>query len=164
MIRAATPGDLERLREIEVVAGAAFREVGMPEIAEDEPPSVEELAGFAGAGRAWVGEYRGQVVGYLLAEVVDGCAHIAQVSVDPVVRGRGLGRALVDHLEAWARTHNLTALTLTTFRDVPWNAPYYERIGFRAIEPTPARQAIVDRETSLGLDPTKRTCMRRDFQ
>ncbi|MBM7770261.1 GNAT superfamily N-acetyltransferase [Actinokineospora baliensis] len=163
MIRPATPADFERLREIEVLAGAAFRDVGMPEIADDDPPSIEELAEFTADGRAWVAEYHGRVVGYLQAEVVDGYAHIAQVSTDPAVRGRGLGRALVDHLEAWARDRGLEALTLTTFREVPWNAPYYERIGFRPIEPTPALQTIIDRETLLGLDPTKRTCMRRDI-
>ncbi|RLK60860.1 GNAT family N-acetyltransferase [Actinokineospora cianjurensis] len=163
MIRLATSADFGRLQEIEVLAGAAFREVGMPEIAEDGPPTVVELAGFVAGGRAWVGEYREQVVGYLLAEVVGGCAHVAQVSVDPVVRGRGLGRALVDHLESWARQHNLEALTLTTFRDVPWNAPYYERIGFRTVKPTPALQAVVDHEATLGLDPTTRVCMRRDL-
>ncbi|WP_026422448.1 GNAT family N-acetyltransferase [Actinokineospora inagensis] len=161
MIRVAVAADFDRMREIEDLSGEAFRDVGMPEIANDPAPSAAELAGFAAAGRAWVGEYDGGVVGYLVAEVVGGCAHIAQVSVDPVVRGRGLGRALIDHLEAWARDHDLAALTLTTFRDVPWNAPYYERIGFRVIEPTPALQVVVDREAWLG--PERRVCMRREL-
>jgi hypothetical protein len=34
-------------------------------------------------------------------------------------------------LHAWAQRHGLAALTLTTFTDVPWNMPYYERLGFR---------------------------------
>ncbi|GAA2965311.1 GNAT family N-acetyltransferase [Actinokineospora diospyrosa] len=162
MIRAATAADFERLQEIEVLAGAAFRDIGMPEIADDDPPTIEELAESVAGGLAWVAEYQGRVVGYLQAEVVGGCAHVAQVSIDPIVRGRGLGRALVDHLEGWAIDHNLEALTLTTFRDVPWNAPYYERIGFRQVEPTPALQAVVDREAELGLNPATRVCMRRE--
>ena len=50
------------------------------------------------AGRAWVAERDGEVAGYLLAAVVDGCAHVEQVSVDPAHARRRIGAALVDHL------------------------------------------------------------------
>ena len=29
-----------------------------------------------------------------------------------------------------ARNSGFTAITLTTFADVPWNAPFYRRMGF----------------------------------
>jgi hypothetical protein len=53
-IRAAEPGELSVLQDIERGAGQLFREIGMPEIAEDEPLSLHELAGYQRAGRAWV--------------------------------------------------------------------------------------------------------------
>jgi hypothetical protein len=36
-----------------------------------------------------------------------------------------LGAILIDHLGALADAEDRPALRLTTFRDVPWNAPYY---------------------------------------
>ena len=74
-------------------------------------------------------------VAYLISAVVDGCAHVEQVSVAPAHARRGLGAALIDHLAAVAAAEGRPAVTLTTFRDVPWNAPYYERLGFRVIAP-----------------------------
>lgn len=45
--------------------------------------------------------------------------------------GRGLGRALIQHAADWARANGRTRLSLTTFAHIPWNAPYYARVGFR---------------------------------
>jgi ribosomal protein S18 acetylase RimI-like enzyme len=62
-------------------------------------------------------------VGYVIADVLDGRAHIEQVSVRPASSRRGIGRALVDQVTEWARERGLPAVTLTTFAEVPWNAP-----------------------------------------
>ena len=121
-IRRARRDELEALREIERRAGRAFAAIGMPEIAADEPPSVAELESFVAAGQAWVAvDSDDRPVVYLLSDLVDGCAHIEQVSVAPEHAGRGLGAALIDHLDAKATAENRPALTLTTAREVPWN-------------------------------------------
>ncbi|WP_030661208.1 GNAT family N-acetyltransferase [Streptomyces rimosus] len=166
VVRPARPGELSVLRDIERAAGELFRGRDMARIADDEPASLAELAGYQQAGRALVacdGAGRGDVpIAYLLWEPVDGCAHIEQVSVHPDGARRGLGRALIER--AW-RDSGLPALTLTTFADVPWNAPYYARIGFRVLaesELTPGLRKIRRREGELGLDRWKRVCMRRD--
>jgi hypothetical protein len=55
---------------------------------------------------------------------------------------------------------------LTTFTDVPWNAPYYQRLGFRRLSDdklTPGLRAIRAREAAIGLDRWPRCCMRRDL-
>jgi len=155
VIRRAGVGDFDRLREIEVAAGAAFRDVGMPDIADDAPPSDADLLAFVDAGAAWVSEVDGVVAAYLVAERVDGRVHVAQVSVDPAFRGRGLGAGLIDHVDDGG------GVTLTTFADVPWNAPYYRRIGFRVVEPTGGLREVVRREAEAGLDPATRVCMVR---
>ncbi|MFI1580583.1 GNAT family N-acetyltransferase [Embleya sp. NPDC020630] len=158
MMRGASVRDLERLREIEVAAGARFLDVGMLEIAADEPFSVEELDAYRTGGRCLVaGE---PALAYVIWDLVDGAAHIEQVSVHPDGARRGLGRAMIDRVQA----HTGLALTLTTFRDVAWNAPYYARIGFRALDPaevTPGLAAIRAHEAALGLDRWPRVCMRR---
>jgi len=159
--------DIGIAQEIEWAAGLAFIDIGMPEIAADEPFSAEELAPYLAAGRAWViGPEGERVLGYLIADVVDGFVHIEQVSVHPDAAHQGLGRRLIEHVAARAAGDGVAALTLTTFRDVPWNAPYYERCGFHVIpEPDvgPELRALRAHEATLGLDPARRVCMRRDL-
>lgn len=152
-IRAARDDELELLLEIEREAGRAFADVGMPEIAAHDPGTVEALVG------AWVAvDEHDRPVAYLISDVVDGCAHIEQVSVAPSHARRGLGAALIDHLASVTGR----PLTLTTFRDVPWNAPYYERLGFRVFEPGPELAALVRRETKRIPGDAPRVAMRRD--
>jgi ribosomal protein S18 acetylase RimI-like enzyme len=166
VIRPVRPDELARLQDIERAAGATFVDVGMPEIAADEPPSVAALESHRAAGRAWAVESSGVVAGYVLVDVVDGAAHVEQVSVDPAFARRGLGRRLIDHVAAVAEAKGRPAVTLTTFRDVPWNAPYYRRCGFRDLaesELGPELRRLRDAEAAHGLDPTLRVCMRRDL-
>lgn len=164
-IRPAREEDLPLLREIERAAGRPFAALGMDLVADDEPPSLETLRGYAEAGRAWVRTgSEDRPVGYLLAEVVDGCAHLEQVSVHPDAAGHGYGRELVEHLVTWARDRGLPAVTLTTYTDVPWNGPYYRRLGFRPVEPDdlgPGLQAIRHEEAARGLDRWPRAVLRR---
>lgn len=162
MLRPASTEDLPRLRDIERAAGEAFREVGMAAVADDEPPSIELLLGYVRAGRAWVAtDPAGVPAGYLIVDVFDGTAHVEQVSVHPDHRGQRLGRALLDEAATWAARHGLSTLTLTTFTDVPWNAPYYERLGFRVLVPGEGLRRIREHEAQLGLDRWPRVAMAR---
>lgn len=166
-IRPVRQPELPALRDIERAAGCWFRDIGMPEIADDEPLSVDELARYARAGLAWVAVDASDVpVGYLIAESVDGNLHVEQVSVHPRAARQGVGRRLIDHLAGHAGEIGVPALTLTTFTDVPWNAPYYARCGFVVLddrELTPGLRAIRAREAAHGLDRWPRVCMRRDL-
>ncbi|MEU9897101.1 GNAT family N-acetyltransferase [Streptomyces phaeochromogenes] len=174
-IRPATPADLPLLQDIERAAGEPFRTLGMTEIADDEPPALELLERFRAAGHAWVAEAEGESggegdsdagrpVAYLIGEPVDGAFHIEQVSVHPDAAHRGVGRTLIAYAADRARDQGLTGLTLTTFTEVPWNAPYYERIGFRPLtdpELTPGLRKIRATEAEHGLDRWPRVCMYR---
>jgi GNAT superfamily N-acetyltransferase len=164
-IRAPRRDELEALVAIEREAGALFATVGMPEIAHDDPGSGAELEPFRGGGRAWVAvDAVNRPVAYPLSSVVDGCAHIEQVSVAPTHARRGLGAALVEHLAAVAAGEGSPAVTLTTFRDVPWNAPYYERLGFRVVAPAdhgPELAALVAEEARRIPGDAPRVAMRR---
>lgn len=164
-LRIARADELPALQRIEVASGRIFRDVGLPDIATAGPMALDLLAEHQRSGRAWVAaEGEDRPVAFLVAEPVDGCAHIAQVSVDPPYARRGIGGRLIDHVDAWADSRGMAALTLTTFRTVPWNAPYYRRLGFRELmELTPGLAEIVAAETAAGLDPAARVCMRREL-
>lgn len=159
--------ELPLLQDIERAAGACFRDIGMPEIADDPPLPVAELARYQRSGTAWATvDAADTPVAYLIAEVVDGNLHIEQVSVHPRHARRGLGRQLIEHAARHARSNRLLALTLTTFSDVPWNAPYYVRCGFRTLtadELTPGLHDIRRGEAAHGLDKWPRVCMCRDL-
>ena len=164
-IRAPRTDELELVREVERAAGLLFGSVGMHEIAEHEPPSVEELAAYQRADRIWVLVHDDVVAGYALADVVDGAAHLAQLSVQPTRGRQGFGTALLTHVCDWARRRGLAAVTLTTFEHVPWNGPYYAERGFRALaddEIGPELEHLREEEAAHGLDPDLRVCMRRE--
>jgi GNAT superfamily N-acetyltransferase len=139
----------------------------MPEVAEYDPWPLPDLEHSRAAGLLWVipGE-AGEPVAFLMGGQVDGCLHVEQLSVDPGSARRGLGRALLEHAAQRAAAGGLPALTLTTFTHVPWNAPYYARLGFRILddaEVTPGLRAIRQREAEIGLDRWPRVSMRRDI-
>jgi GNAT superfamily N-acetyltransferase len=164
-IRAVRRDELETLIAIERDAGRAFAAIGMPEIAADDPGSVAELEAFRTDGLAWVAvDGDDRPVAYLLGTVVDGCAHVEQVSVAPAFAHRGLGARLIDHLAAVAAAEGRPAVTLTTFRDVPWNAPYYARLGFVVVERAeqgPELAALVAEEAQRIPGDAMRVAMRR---
>jgi GNAT superfamily N-acetyltransferase len=161
VIREASLTDLPALRDIERAAGVAFRDLDMAAIAEDEPLTLDELAAYQRAGRAWV--YGDPPVSYIIVDEIDGYGHIEQVSVHPGHSRRGIGRLLVDHAGDWARSRGLAGLTLTTFAEVPWNAPYYARLGFEIVtDLSPGLRAVREHEAALGLDAWPRVVMRRD--
>jgi len=164
-IRPARSDDLSVLVEIERAAGDLFRQLDPDLLADHDPGSVEELLPYANDCRAFVSiDAHDRPVGYLLIDLVDGAAHIEQVSVHPDHARKGLGRALIEHAASWASARALHSLTLTTYLDVPWNAPYYERLGFRSLpagEETAGLRAIRERERALGLEVWPRTSMRR---
>lgn len=165
MVRAARRDDLPAVRELERAAGAAFRDLGMAAVADDEPLSIAELVAFQQNGRSWViTDDADRPVAYLLLDVVDGNAHVEQVSVHPDHAGRGLGKTLLDTAAAWAQQHGLAALTLTTYANVPWNAPYYRRLGFQIMSEdqiTEGLRRIREHEQARGLARWPRVTMRR---
>jgi GNAT superfamily N-acetyltransferase len=162
--RLATAVDHDAVVRIERAAGELFRELGMDAVADDDPIAREPFAVFARAGGALLWEVAGVPVGYLLLEVVDDAAHVEQLSVDPAHGRRGIGTALLTVAESWAESRGLAAITLTTFRDVPWNAGFYARRGFLILaddECGPQLSARIRAEAAHGLDRWPRVAMRR---
>ncbi|MFG2536062.1 GNAT family N-acetyltransferase [Streptomyces sp. NPDC048511] len=166
-IRPVNTDELPRLQDIERAAGQCFRDIGMARIAADEPLPLGELERYRSNGLAWAAVDPADVpVAYLIAEQVDGNLHVEQVSVHPDQARRAIGRALLDHLAAHAVAGGVPALTLTTFADVPWNAPYYARCGFHLLDDTelgPGLREIRRAEAAHGLDRWPRVSMRRDL-
>lgn len=171
VIRLARASDLGHMQEIERAAGAAFRGIGMHAVADDPPLPLQALADYQVDRRAWVAtddlDAVGRPVAYMLVDVVDGAAHVEQISVHPDHAGRRLGCALLDIASSWAVAQKLSAVTLTTFTQVPWNGPYYARLGFRYLaddELGPGLRRLRALEAAHGLDRWSRSAMLRDVR
>lgn len=147
-IRQARPDELHLLEAIDVAADRRFDTTPYAAaIATYDPLTVEELAAMQDAWRLWVavGE-DGLPVAFAHTQTDgDTVLHYAQVSVHPDHAGNRLAKQLLDGLIRYHRGRGIAEVTLTTFRDVPWNAPYYARLGFEEIP-----DAEADADPHLG--------------
>lgn len=167
-VRLATPDDVAALPDVERLAGYLFKthpdELGIPDGAYDEPNSVETFAVAQQQGRLWVAtsdETRAPI-GFALVFALDGYAHLEELDVLPAHGRRGVGSALLSAVWDWARALGYPALTLRTFREVPWNAPFYARRGFRVVDSaavSPGHLRLEASERRRGLRTDNRVSM-----
>ncbi len=151
-IRAAHPGEAHPLCSLLDAAAGMFATIGMAEVA-NVPCTTSALAPYLEANRAWVITATHELLGCMLLDELDGDGFNQQVSVEPRYARRGLGRLLIEHAENWARERGLAGLALTTFKEVPWNAPYYARLGFRELPQTWLGPEIAARLQQERKDP-----------
>lgn len=125
-----SPADAGRLREVERAAGKLFHDIGMGDVADADPAPAAILEDRALNGQLLVArDASGEAVGFLIWSPKDAHAYIEEVSVHPDHAGHKLGARLIDHLCDGIRGR-FARVSLATFRDVPWNAPYYAKLGF----------------------------------
>ncbi|WP_282604903.1 GNAT family N-acetyltransferase [Pelagibius sp. Alg239-R121] len=141
-IRAARADEAEHLCEVEFLAGARFRSIGMAKISERSPSQPSVFTAAAQHQRLLVADImvKDQVleeaVGFAAFGTLDGHPHLLELDVIPGYAGQRIGASLIDAVAKVAiQKRQGSWLTLTTFRDVPWNAPYYRRLGFKAVSP-----------------------------
>ena len=146
MIRLALPEEFARLRWVELQSDKLMEQVGIGPFPEDD--GGDRLTGVSVAFAS--GD---PAVGFVSIRLVDDEAHVDQLSVLPANGRQGVGRALLDRAVSWARDEGLAGVSLTTFRDVPWNAPFYRTVGFEVVaHPAPGLAAIRAHERAVGLD------------
>lgn len=162
-IRLARENELSQIQEIETSAGLRFADVGMPEISSGPPRELRTFQRAHAAGLLWVADLpEDGVVGFALTERLPSSLHLDELSVLGSHGRRGVGAALVRHVATVAEDLGLDHVTLSTFCDVPWNAPFYAKLGFRTLhesELTPELSLIRDREREAGLPTEKRVIM-----
>ena len=164
-IRAATAADARRVRAIERAAQRLFLDSPHPECADLDPIPCDRLRWQAESGWLYVAvDPDDRPVGFIACSVIDGDVFVEEVDVLPSHAGRRIGARLLDTVAAAARARGIRRVVLTTFADVPWNAPYYERLGFRPLsEPEWGPELVerVEEEDESGLDRAARVCLVR---
>ena len=150
-IRPAALREFALLPFIEAEADAAFEGLD-PAIETASFPAPGTAGEFAEAFHIMVAGR--PPVGFVRLEIVDGQAHVAQLAVHADHARKGIGRALLVAAKAWAQEAGFRSITLTTFKDVPFNAPFYATCGFTALASGQwgaGLAAIRKKEQELGL-------------
>ena len=146
---------LAALPQIERAAAEIFPAGMIPDEVKNYVLTLEEFENAQAKNQLWAAvTLDNQPVGFAFVVVKGKSAMMAELDVDPEHQRKGLGRKLVQTVIDWAREEGFNHLTLTTFRNVPWNAPFYEKMGFRRLhesELTADLIAVLDREAELGL-------------
>jgi len=165
-VRRATDEDCPHLPEIERSSGELFRhEPGLEWIADDTVQSVEQHRALLATGLALVAEVDGfGLTAFLNGEPAADALHIWQIAVHHDQQRRGLGRTLINSAQDYAADRGINALTLTTFRDIAWNEPFYRKLGFVTLEEaelSPRLRAILTAEGRAGMPLARRCAMRK---
>ncbi|MBB2912270.1 GNAT superfamily N-acetyltransferase [Streptosporangium becharense] len=156
-VRWAEAEELAGLAAVETAADGVFAQVGIvfpagtTMIEEVDDPSRVLVAGVPPVGFALLGR-------------VDGQVHLDQLAVHPGHGRRGVGGRLLEAVCDHAAAVGSAAVTLTTFRDVLWNGPWYAERGFTVLTPAewgPEMAELVRHERELGIELAPRVVMRR---
>ncbi len=150
MIRLARPDDLPLLPAVEASAATLFAGTAVAHLASHS---------------LWVADVGGPV-GFLLGTAIAGWLHLQELSVARSAQRRGLGAALMNAAIAAAPGLSCSRLSLTTDRLLPWNAPFYARLGYAEVADDDAilpawLAALPARIAASGLDPARRCIMIR---
>ncbi|MEC8716587.1 MAG: GNAT family N-acetyltransferase [Pseudomonadota bacterium] len=137
LIRSALAFDLSEIPALECAAAQRFLETAHPELASAPPSMTDAVLDLAlREDRLLVAEQDGALCGFALLDQRGEEGWLREFNVPPAFGNRGVGRALLAFSCAWGRGRSCTRLTLTTFRTVPFNGPFYARFGFSFLEET----------------------------
>lgn len=159
IIRLAEDVDISILPEIERSVAEAFRATDYAWAADDTVTEAVAYPPLIAARSVWVAETGGVPVGFVASRRRDMELHVLELDVHLDYQRKGIGRALMTTAIEAARDMGCVAVTLTTFRGVVWNAPFYQRLGFEILKtPPPHLSAILAVEAEHGF--TDRCAMR----
>jgi GNAT superfamily N-acetyltransferase len=151
VIRPAESRDIARLEEIENAADLLLVELLRP-AHWDPAPSGDTRVAMPGFVLVVGDSIDGDAVGFVHVIESTGHAHVEQLSVLPSHARRGFGRALVEAAKAEASQRGYERMTLRTYADIPWNAPFYATCGFEESRPESAfHRQLAQTEEKLGL-------------
>lgn len=161
-LRRASAADFATLNAIEQAAARIFPAGFLPdEVLNDKLP-LRALEQARQQDMLWLVQNAvGTPVGYVVLEEREGLTLLAQIDVHPAHGRRGLGAALIRHALAQVQAREVW---LTTFARIPWNAPFYQKLGFCLVDKDSAPEAIrniLREERARGLE--NRVAMRHRF-
>lgn len=104
-------------------------------------------------GRLFVLRDQGRVAGManvlVTISTAEGCrvALLEDVIIHNEYRGKGLGRRLVEHVLAWAKTEGMARVTLLADRDNKAALDFYRKLGFEHSHMVVLRRRLISRSS-----------------
>jgi GNAT superfamily N-acetyltransferase len=167
-VRSAHAEELPLLAQIERSAAVLFLDTPYAFLANDEPLSLEFVRQRFQVGQVWVAvDPQNIVVGFAITCELDDTIYLQEMDVAPKHGRRGLGSGLVETVCTWAQLQGYDAISLSTFRDLAWNTPFYSKLGFQILDESELSmgfQQIRQQEQEAGLPISARVIMSRNLQ
>ena len=153
-IRRSKEDDIPQLADIERRASRLFPVGRIPHPDRTFPLALLKEAHHLKLLFVAVADSGNNGVGFAVCHIERPYLHLDEVSVHPNFARRGIGRKLVGRIVEESIARHLAGTTLTTFRDLPWNGPFYLSMGFRILResemPEVLKLALVE-EADLGM-------------
>ena len=155
--------DLDALAVVEIDASGAFAALGilLPDATEATPRPLLEAS--LAEGLLFVApDEADRPIGFVACAVREGWLYVGEIDVLRAYQRRGIGRRLLSAALDEGRARGLPGAMLTTFRDVPFNGPFYASAGFRTLEGDERPMwlaAVLAAEITAGHDPARRVGM-----
>ena len=162
-IRPARNDEIVLISEIEHLAATLFLQTEHANEVEALGLSFPFLEQIQQLDSYWSRQTKKISLSDLQLTILDGQPHLHELDVRPEYGRRGIGTKLVSAVSDWSKNHGYDSVTLSTFRDVPWNAPFYERLGFVRMdeEDLPSEMLLLRKtEAEDGLDLSRRVVMK----
>lgn len=164
-IRLALNVDCVFLPGIERSASRVFADIGMDDVAGAAVAEAEAWEPHCESEGLWVSvDEQDRPFGFLASGRLDEALFVYQLAVDYEHQRQGIGRALLRRAESAAHIMGLHEVLLTTFCDVPFNGPYYERQGYMTVKDADLPNAlapVMDAERERWNAPGRRRCAMR---
>jgi N-acetylglutamate synthase-like GNAT family acetyltransferase len=164
VLRAATQDDLAAMAEISVEARSRYRTMSSFAYVA-ETPAIAECRYLESCAIVAVTPAQ-TVLGFALSRPLDGLLLLDNISTSSRCRGQGFGKRLLDAVLKQATTEHYPAVVLTTFREPPWNGPWFRKFGFEPMLDHligPALRALIEHQSTY-LDPRSRETLWRRFR
>ena len=162
-LRLARPEDAEQMPAIERAAASLFQDdPGLADLDPDYAWGTQQLTRLIRKGHCLVSHVGERMAGFLVSEPFNRELHIWEMDVHPDFQRSGIGAGLMRAAQIDAHNSGFRALTLTTFRDIAWNAPFYRRLGFEGVaslDAHPRLARLLEEEAKDGLPSDQRCAM-----
>ncbi len=161
-IKLAERRHLAAIPKIELAGTTLFSEADLPQNIRYKVTPVSDLEDALRENRLWVAEHGDETVGFAAASIVDGCGYVDEIDVMPDYGRQGIGTRLATTVVDWARAAKLPSVALITFRHLAWNGPFYEKLGFKYMDPSEhggELSGLIEEERRIGINIANRVAM-----
>jgi GNAT superfamily N-acetyltransferase len=132
-LRAAAIADIPRMQQIEQDAATLFAGLDLIDTSEMATASISDHCNAIDEGLSLVAEAEGRIAGFVIGDRYDADVYLYELDVSRDYQRRGIGAMLARGFIELARAHGAQTIFLSTFRDPPWNAPFYRKLGFEDV-------------------------------